>query len=139
MGQLTIGNLAKHAEVNVETIRYYERLGLLPKPPRTQSGYRLFPEDAVLRILFIQRAQDLGFSLKEIRSLLGLRLHPGARCADVRERAQTKIAEIDQKMRSLQAMRTALVRLVGACSGRGPVSECPILESLGRGKHYDRS
>mgnify|MGYP001563917126 CR=1 FL=1 len=132
MGQLTIGHLAKDAQVNVETIRYYERLGLLPRPPRTQSGYRIFPDDAVRRLQFIQRAQDLGFSLKEIRDLLGLRLRPGTRCADVRERAEAKIAEIDVKIRSLQAMRKVLVRLVGACSGGGPVSDCPILESLDR-------
>ncbi len=135
MGQLTIGHLAKDAQVNVETIRYYERLGLLPRPPRTQSGYRIFPDDAVRRLQFIQRAQDLGFSLKEIRNLLGLRLRPGTRCADVRERAEAKIAEIDVKIRSLQAMRKALVRLVGACSGGGPVSDCPILESLDRKEH----
>ncbi|MEK7405343.1 MAG: heavy metal-responsive transcriptional regulator [Acidobacteriota bacterium] len=135
MGQLTIGNLAKHAQVNLETIRYYERLGLLPSPPRTQSGYRLFPDDAVRRLQFIRRAQELGFSLKEIRDLLGLRLRPGTRCADVRGRAEAKIAEIDEKIRSLHAMRKALVRLVGACSGRGPVSDCPILESLAREEH----
>ncbi len=135
MGQLTIGHLAKDAQVNVETIRYYERLGLLPRSPRTQSGYRIFPDDAVRRLQFIQRAQDLGFSLKEIRDLLGLRLRPGTRCADVRERAEAKIAEIDVKIRSLQAMRKALVRLVGACSGGGPVSDCPILESLDRKDH----
>jgi MerR family copper efflux transcriptional regulator len=135
MGQLTIGHLAKDAQVNVETIRYYERLGLLPRPPRTQSGYRIFPDDAVRRLQFIQRAQALGFSLKEIRNLLGLRLRPGTRCVDVRARAEAKIAEIDVKIRSLQAMRKALVRLVGACSGGGPVSDCPILETLDRTEH----
>ena len=135
MEQLTIGNLARHAHVNLETIRYYERLGLLPSPPRTQSGYRLFPDDAVRRLQFIRRAQQLGFALKEIRDLLGLRFRPGTRCADVRERAEAKIAEINEKIRSLQAMRKALVRLVGACSGRGPVSDCPILESLDREEH----
>jgi MerR family mercuric resistance operon transcriptional regulator len=135
MGQLTIGHLAKNAQLKVETIRYYERLGLLPKPPRTQSGYRIFPDDAVRRLQFIQRAQDLGFSLNEIRNLLGLRLRPEARCVDVRVRAEAKIAEIDGKMSDLRAMRKALVRLVGACSGGGPVSECPILDSLDRKEH----
>lgn len=129
---MTIGNLARRAEVNVETIRYYERLGLVARPPRTQSGYRVFPNDAVHRIQFIQRAQDLGFSLKEIRDLLGLRLRPGARCEDVRARAEAKIAEIGGKIRDLQAMRNALGRLVAACSGGAPVSACPILESLER-------
>lgn len=137
MRQLTVGNLAKRAEVNVETIRYYERLGLLPSPPRTEAGYRLFSEDSVLRLQFIQRAQDLGFSLKEIRNLLDLRLRPGACCADVREQAETKIAEIDRKLRSLRAMRSALVRLVEACCGNGPVNDCPILESLSRQEHHD--
>jgi MerR family mercuric resistance operon transcriptional regulator len=130
MDQLTTAEVAKRGGVNLETIRYYERRGLLPKPRRTVSGYRAFAPDAVRRLRFVKRAQALGFSLKEIKELLSLRAAPKARCADIRERAEVKIAEIDAKIRSLQAMRKALLRLTAACTGRGSVSDCPILESL---------
>ncbi len=130
MDELTTSEVAKRGGVNLETIRYYERRGLLPKPPRTLSGYRAFAPDAVRRLRFVKRAQALGFSLKEIKELLSLRAAPKARCADIRERAEAKIAEIDAKIRTLQAMRKALLRLTAACTGRGSVSDCPILESL---------
>ena len=130
MNELTIGALAKSASVNLETIRYYERQGLLPKPPRTRSGYRSFPADAPRRVRFIKRAQELGFSLKEIKELLEIRFDPGTTCADVRGRAEAKLADIDRKIRDLQRMREALARLTLACPGRGAVSGCPILESL---------
>lgn len=134
MEGLTIGRLARESQVNVETIRYYERRGLLPRPPRRPSGYRMFPPSAVQVLRFVKTAQVLGFSLKEIKELLALRIQPGRSCADVRGRAERKIGEIDQKIRTLQSMRKALVRLAAACSGRGPVSDCPILESLEAGK-----
>lgn len=127
---LTIGQVAKAANVHVETLRYYERRGLVPKPPRSPSLYRHYPEDTVPRVQFVKRAQELGFSLREIRALLSLRAAPKARCADVKGRAETKIEEIDAKIRALQAMRRALTRLVSQCDGRLPVSACPILESL---------
>src|SRR5213596_1649390 len=130
MEALTRGELAQQGRVNAETIRYYERRGLLPKPPRTPSGYRTFDREAVRRLRFIKQAQALGFSLKEIRELLSLRVDPRSSCADVRRRAEAKIADIDEKLRALRAMRRALVRLTAACAGRGPVSACPILESL---------
>lgn len=134
MEGLTIGRLAREGQVNVETIRYYERRGLLPRPPRRPSGYRMFPPSAVQVLRFVKTAQVLGFSLKEIKELLALRIQPGRSCADVRGRAERKIGEIDQKIRTLQSMRKALVRLAAACSGRGPVSDCPILESLEAGE-----
>ncbi len=127
---LTIGRLARAVGVNLETVRYYERRGLLPKPPRTRSGYRLFPTEAKRRLLFIRRAQELGFSLGEIRELLSLRVAPTAKSADVRRRAQAKITDIEAKIRSLQSMKKALRELTKACSGCGPVRDCPILESL---------
>jgi len=130
MTGLKIGEVAKQAGVNLQTIHYYERRGLLPKPPRTGSNYRAYPEDAVLRVRFIKRAQEIGFTLKEIKDLLSLRAAPRTRCADVRERAETKVRDIDAKVRTLHAMRKALTKLIGACSGSGPVSQCPILESL---------
>src|SRR2546426_5615569 len=107
---LTIGRVEKAAHVNVETLRYYERRGLVPKPPRSPSLYRHYPEDTVPRVQFVKHAQ-LGFSLREIRELLSLRAAPKARCADVKRRAETKIGEIEGKIRALQAMRRALGRL----------------------------
>ena len=130
MEGLRSGELANRGGVNLETVRYYERRGLLPKPPRTPAGYRTFDADAVSRLRFIKQAQALGFSLKEIRALLALRLDPRASCADVRRRAEAKIADIDGKLHGLRAIKRALVRLTAACAGRGPVSACPILESL---------
>jgi len=130
MEALKIGEVARQAGVNLQTIHYYERRGLLPKPPRTESNYRAYPEDAVLRVRFIKRAQELGFTLKEIKELLSLRAAPRTRCADVRNRAEAKVQGIDDKVRTLQAMRRALTRLIGECSGKGPVTQCPILEAL---------
>src|SRR5213596_1972763 len=130
MEALTRGELAQQGRVNAETIRYYERRGLLPKPPRTPSGYRTFDREAVRRLRFIKQAQALGFSLKEVRELLALRVDPRTSCADVRRRAEAKIADIEEKLRALRAMKRTLVRITAACAGRGPVSECPILESL---------
>ena len=130
MNGLKIGEAAKQAKVNLQTIHYYERRGLLPKPPRTASNYRLYSEDAVRRVRFIKRAQELGFTLKEIEELLSLRARPRARCADVYKRAQDKIRDIDEKVRTLQAMRKALSKLVSECTGESPISECPILDTL---------
>src|SRR5216117_2605585 len=130
MEGLRSSELASQGGVNRETVRYYERRGLLPKPPRTAAGYRAFDGDAVRRLRFIKQAQALGFSLKEIKALLALRLDPRASCAHVRRRAEAKIADIDGKLHALRAIKRALVRLTAACAGRGPVSACPILESL---------
>jgi MerR family mercuric resistance operon transcriptional regulator len=130
MEQFTIGEVAKQGGVNLETIRYYERQGLLPKPPRSPSGYRLFPLDSVRRVRFIKRAQELGFSLKEIKELLALRVRPGTTSADVRKRAEAKITDIEEKLQTLRAMKKALTQLTAACCGEGSISECPILESL---------
>lgn len=130
MKNLTIGGLAKEANVNVETIRYYERRRLLPQPLRTPAGYRIYSADAVRRLHFVKRAQELGFSLKEIKDLLGLRVRPGSSSADIRKRADAKIADIEKKIRTLQAMKKSLMQITNACSGCGPVSDCPILDSL---------
>lgn len=130
MTHLTIGQLAKRGGVNLETIRYYERRGILPRPPRTGSGYRAFSDEAVRRIRFVKRAQTLGFSLREIEELLTLRARPGRSCASVQAKATAKIAEIDAKLRTLTAMKQALTRLVAACTGGAAVGECPILDSL---------
>ena len=127
---LTISRLARLGGVNLETIRYYEREGLLPRPPRTRSGYRIFPSDAAQRLRFIKGAQQLGFSLTEIRELLALRVKPETKRDQIRGRAEAKISDIEQKIQTLIAMRRALAQLTTQCSGCGPISECPILESL---------
>lgn len=130
MDGLTIGEVAKRADVCIETLRYYERQGLVARPPRSRANYRLYPEETVRRVQFIKRAQHLGFSLKEIMELLSLRADPITPCADVRARAVAKIHAIDDKMRALEAMKTALSKLVMACAGRGPITDCSILEAL---------
>lgn len=130
MDQLTIGQLAGLADVGVETVRFYEREGLIEKPPTPASGYRQYPPETVARIRFIRRAKDLGFSLKEIRELLALRLDPQTTCGDVRARAQEKLLDIRERIAVLDRMRAALERLTAACSGDGSVSECPILEAM---------
>ena len=127
---LKIGQLAQRAAVNLQTIRYYEREGLLPEPPRLSSGYRLYPDSMVRRLRFIKRAQGIGFSLAEIRELLSLRADGRRERTEVRALTQAKIADIDGKIRTLKAMRTVLNRLTDRCSGCGPVSECTILESI---------
>ena len=108
MEKLTAGQLAKKANLNVETIRYYERPRILPRPMRTRSGYRIYPDEAVQRIRFVKRAQELGFSLKEIQELLGLCVTLGITSTDIRKRAAMKICHIDRKMQDLKTMRKNL-------------------------------
>lgn len=129
---LTIGHLAQEVGINLETVRYYERRGLLPKPPRTASGYRMFPPETARRLRFIKRAQDLGFSLKEIRELLALRTSPRTPAGEIKNRAETKIADIDNKIKTLASMKKTLQKLAQSCSACAPISECTILESLDR-------
>lgn len=128
--QLMTGELAKRAGVNVETLRFYERKGLLPMPPRRMSGYRQYPADSVPRIRFIKRAQELGFTLGEVAELLSLRGRAGAGPADIRERAEQKLAAIGRKIADLKAIESALVKLTSACPGDGPLDDCPILKHL---------
>jgi len=127
---LKIGELARAADVGVETIRYYERRGLLAQPPRRTSGYRQYPPQAVRRVRFIRRAQALGFTLKEIEDLLALRVDDERSCADVRALARAKLEDIERRVAELQQMGRALERVARRCRGRGPTSECPILEVL---------
>jgi len=132
MESLTIGKLAQRAGVGVETIRFYEREGLISEPPRRPSGYRDYPLETVARIVFIRRAKNLGFTLKEINELLELRVRPRRNCAQVKRSADAKIADIDGKIASLRRMRRALKDLTRACEKRTPTTECPILTSLGK-------
>ncbi len=130
MESLTIGQLAQRARVGVETIRFYEREGLISEPPRRPSGYRDYPLETVTRIVFIRRAKNLGFSLKEISELLDLRVRPRRNCDLVKRNADAKIADIDTKIAALRRMRRALLNLTKACDERAPTTECPILTSL---------
>ncbi len=130
MDNMTIGQLAKRTELNVESIRYYERRGLIPQPRRSEAGYRLYSRGDVARIYFIKRAKKLGFSLSGISELLSLRVDPECTCGMVRTRAREKIADIESKIETLQDMKRALVKLTASCRGTGPTSECPILDFL---------
>ncbi len=130
MHDLTIGQLAKQAQVGVETIRYYERRGLLPTPVRRESGYWQYTLQDVAYLQFIRRAKLLGFSLTEIADLLALRIDPQTTCEDVRKRAERKMADVEAKIQALERIKGALQQLVTLCSGQGPTSECPILEAL---------
>ncbi len=127
---LTIGQVADAADVNIQTIRYYERRGLFPQPRRTPSGYRQYGEDAVSRLRFIKHSQELGFSLQEIQELLGLRVQHGAACDAVERRTRHKIEVVEQKIRDLQRLRRTLEQLAAACTARRPTDDCPILEVL---------
>ena len=130
MNGLTTSKLARAVGVNVETLRYYEKRGLLPKPPRRESGYRMYPIESVERVRFIKSAQELGFTLGEIQQLLSLRVDASATAGDVRRQAQEKVVQIDAKIAVLQQMRNALAHLVEQCHGEGPTSDCPILDAL---------
>ncbi len=127
---MTIGRLAEAAGVGVETIRFYERKGLLDEPARPDSGYRQYPEASVRRIRFIRRAKDLGFTLKEIGELLALKVQADTSCEDVRTLAQAKIVNIECKLTELHRMKVALQRLSEACGDTGPTEGCPILDAL---------
>lgn len=130
---LRIGEVAKLSGVGVETVRFYEREGLIPKPSRSSSGYRQYPETAIKQVQFIQHAKVLGFSLKEIGELIALKTKPGTTCKTVRKKAQEKIDDIQQKIEALEKMKEALSPLIEQCPSTGPVSECPILNALDEG------
>ena len=116
---LSIGKVARRAGARVETIRFYERQGLLTAPMRKESGYRLYSELVLGRIRFIRRAKELGFSLREIKELLQVRRNSSAPCEDVCEKAQAKIANIEEKIAMFTKMREALSGLVAACAPTG--------------------
>jgi Hg(II)-responsive transcriptional regulator len=126
---MRIGTAAGQAGVNVQTLRYYERRGLLPKPPRRLSGYREFPDDAVRIVRFIKRAQDLGFSLDEVEELLRLRNDKRRDRGRIRAVAERRVRQIEGKIAELHAMKKALSRLVHCCH-EGSTLECPIIEAL---------
>ena len=128
--RLRIGEVAGRAGVNIQTLRYYERRGLLAVPQRTASGYREYPAETVRLIRFVKRAQDLGFTLKEAEELIALRDAKGRKRSEVRSLAEAKMRDIDKKLAQLQAMHSALYSMVESCACRDGKPTCPILEAL---------
>jgi MerR family transcriptional regulator, copper efflux regulator len=127
---LTISAVARQARVPLDTIRYYERRGLLPVPPRSAGGYRQYSPDAVRRLTFIKRAQALGFTLEEIAELLALQAVPDGTCGAVERRARAAMRRIETKLDELTRMRDAISRLATACRSAHPADECPMLTAL---------
>lgn len=127
---LSIGQVAKMTQVRIETIRFYEREGLIPKPARKPSGYRQYTDEVILRLHFIRRAKGLGFSLTEIKDLLSLRTGKGTCCKAVRQKAIGKANDIERKIAALKRMILALQPLIDQCREESPISECPILNAL---------
>lgn len=139
MASLSIGELARAAGIGVETVRFYEREGLIPDPPRRASGYRMYPPEVIDRLRFIRRARDLGFSLSEINDLLSLAGQPEVNRGQVKRIAEGKLVEIEGRIRDLQNVRTVLAHLTAQCSGHGPIHDCPIIESLTDGPMSEES
>lgn len=131
MNAMTISRAARKAGVGVETIRFYERRGLIRQPPKPQdAGFRVYPEETVQHVRFIRQAQELGFSLREIDELLSLRADPSTDAGDVRQRAQAKLHQVNEKIEQLARIRTALEELIAACPGRGALRTCSIMDVL---------
>ena len=129
MQSFTIGQLARTAGVGVETVRFYQRKGLLDTPSRA-AGVRRYGQNTLERLRFIRQSQKVGFTLREIRELLALRDDPATRRSDIQARTDAKIADIDTRIQDLLTMRAALVAFRTSCQGDGPILHCPILESL---------
>lgn len=132
MGSLTIGKAAREAGVNVETIRYYERRGLIEQPARPDRSFRQYSAEIVGRVRFIREAQELGFTLSEIADLLKLRADPAASCDDVRKQAEAKRVEVKEKIDKLQRIDGALEKLIADCPKQGDLGDCPIITALDR-------
>ncbi len=126
----TIGKLAQAANINHETVRFYERKGLLPKPSRSPAGYRLYTDDDLKRLHFILLAKKHGFTLADIQELLELRVAPSSTCEEVKLKADQKITIIKDKIAELRSMQRALTTLASTCHGSGPAGKCPILDAF---------
>lgn len=130
--ELTIGKIAGQAGVNIQTVRYYERRGILAPDGRRASGYRLYTQEAVRVLRFIRNAQTLGFSLDEIAGLLRLRVGRGTQCGPVKRRAEARLRSVREKIAGLRAIERTLQKLLKTCASRGTTDFCPILESLNK-------
>lgn len=129
---MKIGEMARKAGVSVQTVRYYEKRGLLPEPRRRESGYREYTPECLERLHFIRRSQELGFTLAEIEELLQLRTDPQTTAAEVKARAEAKITDIEERIQDLQQIRQGLQHLAGQChGGTGPTGDCPLLAAMG--------
>jgi len=131
MAEYFVGQLAKEVGINVETVRYYEKLKLLPKPKRRESRYRVYDENDLKRLLFIKRLKELGFTLKEIKELLNLKIESTATCGDVKNLAGHKVIDIEKRIKDLKNIKNVLIKLINQCVCEEVSSdECPILESI---------
>ncbi len=130
MHRLTRGQVAKTAGMGLETVRFYEKQGLIPPVERTAANYRVYSPQTITRLRFIKRAKGLGFTLKEIAGLLSLRQDPSASKQDVKDQVETKLESIQQKIHDLKKIHAALERLDECCDGQGTAADCPILEAL---------
>ena len=131
MSDLTVGKLAKEVGINPETVRYYETIGLMPNPNRRDSGYRIYSERDLKRLLFIKRAKELGFTLKEIQELFEIKVETKSTCGDVKHIAEHKIIDVEQKIKDLQKIKNVLKKLVSQCVNEEiTADECPILEAI---------
>ena len=138
MQSITIGRLAERAGVNIDTIRYYERNGLLPLPARRASGYREYGQPDVDRLRFIRRAKDLGFTLAEITELLSLSEDRRSDMRGVKRKAEQRLLQVERKIAELQRVKRGLKKLIAACPGHGELHGCPILAALSEAKHQPR-
>ncbi len=136
--QLTIGGLSKQTGVHIETIRYYEKIGLLPAPDRSPGGHRLYDDAGVRRLHFIHRGRDLGFSLEDIRTFLNLVDHGNYTCAEVHELTSRHLSEIRQKIVELRRLERVLSEMAGSCS-RGDLPDCPVIDALFDARNGDQN
>lgn len=135
MNSMTIGQVAQKAGIGIETIRFYERKGLIDEPPRKESGYRQYDAGVVDRLVFIQQAKTLGFTLAEIQELLSLKISPVTTSREIKMIAEAKLVDIEARIKMLQRMRRSLKKLVDKCPGQGPLNDCPILDALEHRTH----
>ena len=126
---LTVGGLSKTTGVNIETIRFYERVGILPKPPRTAGGHRIYGEDHLKRLSFVRRSRDLGFSLDEVRGLLRLVDGGHYTCGEVKTITLDHLADVRRKIADLRRLERVLSDVAGKCKG-GRIPDCPVIEAL---------
>ncbi|WP_397570323.1 heavy metal-responsive transcriptional regulator [Schlesneria sp. T3-172] len=127
MKAMKIGEIARLSDTGIDTIRFYERQGLLQEPERRPSGYRLYYERTVERLKYIRRAKDLGFTLAQIRELLDLSFVNPSCCEQIRQRAEAKVCDIEEKIQSLQQMKRSLSKIVKRCRGNGTSHDCPLV------------
>lgn len=134
--RMRIGELAERGGVGVETVRYYERRGLVAEPSRTDAGYRDYSDHDLLRLRFVLRAKGLGFTLTEIRELLELRIAPGRTADDVRAHAGRKVADVEARIADLERIRSALRRLMDRCDAHGPPESCALMHAVGGDEEF---